>query len=195
MNIQEIADNLYEDLNGEITDVIHSDPLTIHFRCDNWDKHDEILSFVITCEGVIERNLHPSTSGEIAFLENHPLLWNHNEEQGRLFYSSTIKNSYEVLGKLLIVHEEALGGWRSLTDFVNLHTSENKLKFATGPSGLLASGPLPLLQSYQKATRDNCTTNYVPSFKPTTRYKALIFDDNFVICQSVAVNKSAFKCS
>ena len=67
MNIEELSDKLYEDLNGRITAVDDSDELAIDFQCDDWNDCDATRYFKIRCHGVSESDVRPSVSGEIEF--------------------------------------------------------------------------------------------------------------------------------
>jgi len=187
MNIEELSKELYEDLNGRITAVDHTDDLIIHFLCNDWNDYETTRLFRISCHGVKESEVQPSVSGEVKFTEQHQLLWNHNEPHGYLYYSSAPENRHEILGRLWESHEMFFGGWRPLTDFANTHNSGQFIEFCKGNNGQLAHGPKSLLELYQDVVGDKLKTNYVPSYNPKGGYKALVFDTCFVICKSVTV--------
>ncbi len=187
MKIEELSEKLYEDLNGRITAVDFLEDLVIYFQCDDWNDHDKIRFFKITCHGVKESNVHPSASGELEFTDSHQLLWNHNEPHGYLYYSSEPENRYEILGRIWVAHERLLGGWRSLKEYANTYNKGQLIEFCQGSHGQLAQGPKPLMEVYQDAVGDKVKTNYVPSYNPEGGYKALVFDECFVICKKVSV--------
>lgn len=187
MNIAELSENLYEDLNGQITGVDYSNDLVIHFQCDDWNNHEVTRYFQITCHDVKESEVQPSSSGELELTDNHPLLWNSNKPHGRLYYSSAPNNSYEILGRMWEAHEKVFGDWRVLSDFANTYNAGQLIGFCTGSYGLLAEGPMSLLECYQKALSNYIKMNLLPSYTPEGGYKALLFDTCFVICKSVAV--------
>lgn len=187
MNIEELSKRLYEDLNGRITAVNYLNDLVIDFQCDDWKGSNATRFFKITCHSVKESDVQPSISGEIEFTKSHQLLWNHNEPQGYLYYSSEPENRYELLGRVWEAHEKIFGGWRPLTDFVNTYNAGQFIASCKGSNGQLARGPKPLMALYQSAVSDKIKTNYVPSNEPEGGYKALLFDTCFVICKSVTV--------
>ena len=189
MNIEELSENLYEDLNGRITAVDYADDLVIYFQCDDWNDYEKGREFKITCKNVAESEIKPLSSGEVEFTDTHQLLWNHNEPHGYLYYSSEPKNRYELLGRIWEAHEKVFGGWRPLTEYANTYNAGQFIEFCKGGSGLLAQGPKSILETYQQAIVGKIETNYVPSYEPEGGCKALVFDDCFVICKSVAVEE------
>lgn len=189
MNIEELSKELYEDLNGRVTGVDYTDDLVIYFQCDDWKDYEALKRFKITCNGVLESEVKPSSSGDLAFTDNHQLLWNHNEPHGYLYYTSEPENRYEILGRIWEIHERTFGGWRPLTDYANTYNAGQFVEFCKDGNGLLAQGPKPVLELYQQAIVGKIKTNYVPSYQPEGGGKALVFDDSFVICKSVAVEE------
>lgn len=187
MDIEELSKELYEDLNGRITAVDYTDDLIIYFQCDDWKDNENTKKFKITCTSVAESEVQPSPSSEVVFSNNHQLLWAHNEPHGYLYYTSEPENRYDILGRIWEVHEKTFGGWRSLTDYANTYNAGQFIEFCQGSNGLLAQGPKSLIELYQQAIVGKIQTNYVPSYNPEGDTKALIFDNCFVICKSVAV--------
>lgn len=187
MDIEALSEELYEDLNGRIVSVDYSKGLTIHFLCDDWNDSSITRTFEIECFGVQELEIQPAFSGEISFTDQHPLLWNHNEPHGYLYYSSEPESRYEILGRVWEAHEQIFGGWRPLSDYANTYHAGQFIEFCKGSNGQLAQGPRPILDIYQSAVSGRLKTNYVPSFVPEGGYKALVFDTCFVICKSVAI--------
>ncbi|MGF1868265.1 hypothetical protein L4D15_23960 [Enterovibrio norvegicus] len=187
MNIEELSERLYDDLNGRITAVDYSDDLVIDFQCNDWNDYGVTRYFKITCHGVTESEVRPSVSSEIEFTDSHQLLWNHNEPNGYLYYSSEPENKYEILGRIWEAHEKLFGGWRPLTDFANTYNAGQFIEFCKGSNGQLAHGPKPLMELYQSAVLNRIRTNFVPSYNPEGGGMALVFDTCFVICKSVTV--------
>lgn len=200
VDLNQLADVLYEDLNGYIYSVEYvsgnSNALLIRFRCDNWrydeqnqysvrDEYDSSPRyFTIHCSGVVESDIQPSSSGELQFTEQHPLLWDYTEPRGGLYYSATTQASaYEILGRLSDAHSQVLHGWRPVKHYTNGYRRQNKLVLGTDGSGQLAQGPKPLMDIYQQALEGILDTYFVPATTPKEDVKALIFDEGFVICR------------
>jgi hypothetical protein len=188
MNIDELSEKVYIDLNGRVASVDEDDEITIiRFKCDDWGDCDTERIIKLVCTGVVECELKPSMSGDIDFYEDHPLLWKYNNDHGYLYYSSESKNKYELIGRVWEAHEMTMNGWRPITKFINTFSSNSKIEFCSGKSGLLADGPRPLLEAYQQSVSGILETNYVPSYQRNGKLKALIFDHGFVICNSVSI--------
>ena len=189
MKIEELIKEVYEDLNGKIVSVESCEHLSIHFECDDWVKEDVVRKFKITCLSVLESTVTKSFVGCIDLTISDPVLWNHNEEHGYLYYSSEYENSYELLGRLWVAHEEVYGGLRPLSEYINVPKSGGHFEFCKGTYGQLAQGPRPILNVYESVTSDKISTKFVPSYKPEGGYRALFFDNLFVICKSVIVEE------
>jgi hypothetical protein len=186
MKIEELSEEVYEDLNGRIMSADHQDDtITLVYECDYWKDPDKRVSFLLRCKMVAETTVCPGVSCDLWWASEHPLLLNHNEKHGGLFFTSKPTNPHEVIGLLYQTHEDLFHGWRLLRDHIN-HCGKTHKILASG-NGLLARGPLPLLDLYQKSLGRLLKTNIVKSYTPDGGYSALIFDDTFVICKEVEV--------
>lgn len=200
MDLVQLADALYEDLNGYIYRVEYShgngNQLLIHFCCDNWfydEQHQYSVRhesdrkqryFTIHCSGVVESDIQPSSSGGLQFTDQHPLLWDYTEPRGGLYYSAaTSASAYEILGRLSDAHAQALHDWRPVKHYINGYRRQNKLVLGTDGSGMLAQGAKPLMDVYQQALQDVLETYFIAATTPKGGVKALIFDEGFVICR------------
>ncbi len=190
MNIEKLSQNINVDLNAEITAVDFSDRLVITLQCDDWQNDEQTCLFKIVCKGVEESDVTPSLISKVDFTNSHPLLWNHNEPHGYLYYSSKPSNRYEILGLIWEAHEKLFGGWRQIADFANTYNSGQLISFCEGSDGLLANGPKKLMDIYQSAVCDKLQTNYVSSYNPEKNCNVLVFDTCFVVCSSVEVLKN-----
>jgi hypothetical protein len=189
MKIEDLIKEVYEDLNGQITAVESGDQLLVYFECNDWVEENLVRKFKITCSAVKESTLVKSSVGCIDFTDSDPILWNHNEEHGYLYYTSECENNYELLGRLWASHEKAYSGLRSLSEYINVFNSGSYIEFCKGSYGQLAQGPRPILNIYELAVSNKIKTNFVPSYKPEGGYSALFFDNLFVVCKSVTVQE------
>lgn len=189
MDIEKLSNALYEDLNGMITAVDNANGLVVRYECDDWAGEDKRRRFNIFCRGVVEYEVRPSPSDFVHFLVSHPLLWNHNEPHGCLYYSSQPDSRHEVLGRIWEVHERIFKGWRPLAEFANVSYGGQPVEFCRGSHGQLAHGPLPLMEAYMEAVDGLLVTNYVASHKPKGRLKVLVFDECFAVCDTVSVEE------
>ena len=189
MTIQTLSKYIYQDLNARIISLSQKQDFKIHIECDDWNSSDCKRNFMLSCFEVIESTAFPSYFDELNFCNNHQLLWNHNEQHGELYYSSETQSENELLGVLWKVHEETFGGRRPLNDYVNIYYQNQKLRFCTGSGGQVAKGPNPILKVYQNALKDKLILNHISTYTPPGGYKALIFDDSFVICKRIEVKE------
>ena len=189
MKIEEFVDKFWEDLNGRITQVEEGNELVMFFQCDDWDDTDKIRTFKFRCNGVVESTAIQSPSDSVRFLSQHPLIWDHNEPSGQLFYVSEPENRYEILGRMFDAHQKIYGGWRGFNDYANTYSPGFNVHFGEGSNGLLASGPKSLLEAYAKSVRGRVETQLLMDNSRKADYKALIFDMCFVICESVKVKE------
>ncbi len=187
MDIETLSKEVYVDLNGKILSVEdnNEEMMSIIYECDNWKNHDERIKFQVDCSDVIESQVIKSVSDEIVFTDKHPLLLKYNELHGCLFFSSRPQNYYEVLGILWATHENLFNGWRSLSEYIN-----TPHEVYEGSFGKIAEGPISLLEAYKEALQDKMKLNIVTTYdRPVDNYKALVFDDCYLICKNVKVNQ------
>jgi hypothetical protein len=188
MNIEELSEAVYEDLNGRIVSADHQDDrVTLVYECDYWEDPDKRVSFLLRCSEVAETTACPGVSGDLWWTSEHPLLLNHNHQHGSLFFTSKPANLHGVVGVLYQTHEDLFQGWRPLRDHIN-HCGKTHEILASG-NGLLARGPIPLLELYQKSVQRLIKTNIVNSYTPDGGCRAIIFEDSFVICKEVEVSQ------
>ncbi len=188
MNIKELSENVYEDLNGQIVSVdCQETTVTLFFECDHWKDLDKRISIQIRCSEVVENAVSPGFSGFLQWEDNHPLLLKHNKQHGSLFFTSKPTKPYEVIGILYQAHEDLFKGWRPLSDHINQCGKTNDI-LASG-SGLLARGPIPVLELYQNSLEGLIQTNIIKSYTPNGGYKALILDEFFLVCKEVKLTQ------
>ena len=183
MDITDLTTQVYEDLNGQITSIQQlSDAILITFVCDDWEAPDSKRQFKLTCEGVREHDLTVGGVGWINTPDSHPLLWAHTNEHASLYFSSKADDPYKIIGRLYETHEQLYGGWRQMSHHVHANAS-----LLEGGYGLIASGPSNVIQAYAESINGLVRANIVQTYSPKASLKAYIFDDHFLICESVRV--------
>jgi hypothetical protein len=184
ITFDELSEAVYEDLNGRIVSV-STDQQAHHvlFECDDWRRdHDGQRRFELVFRDVPEATATPSVSGGIHAAHEHPLLWQHNDEHVSMFFSSSPSQPLELLGALYEAHSRLLGGWRELGDY--LHASSELLR---GGHGLFAKGPKRIIDDYSRVVGDRLHHAIVHGHTPRGGYQVVLFDECYVICQSVSV--------
>jgi hypothetical protein len=190
MNIEELSEVVYEDLNGRIVSVDYrDDTLTVTYECDYWKDPNKRVSFRLVCSDVAESTACPCVSETLRWTVEHSLLLNHNDTHGSLFFSSAPHNPHEVVGLLYQTHEDLFQGWRPLRDYIN-HGDKTAQILAAG-TGVLAEGPVSVLELYQKTIAHLLRTNIAISYTPHGGCKAILFDDCFIVCKTVEVREQS----
>src|SRR5687768_17339095 len=89
MTFEELSASVYEDLNGRITAVTTvKDSYHVTFECNDWRDYDLGRRFELIFSGVVEATATPSSCGSVQMADDHPLLWEHNDDSASLFFSS-----------------------------------------------------------------------------------------------------------
>ena len=191
MDIKTLESELYEDLNGRIELLESGERVVIKLTCDDWEDklRERERTFLITCIDSVESTVTERPNAEIELLSNHPVLWKHNAPYGELFYNSATAAKYELIGRLWEANEKATLGWREFSQYLNTFTQGEDIKFCEGNGGLVARGPTPLLDKFQSAIAGLVETNLVPTYQPEGGFKALVFDDCFVVCKEIEVEE------
>jgi len=182
MTIQELEAEFYEDLNGFIRGVSYEeDGLRIDFECDDW-RSEERLFVTIQCEGALEWNVTPSRPGWLRVVADHLLLGKHNLPQTAVYFSSRPVNAYELSARLKEAQIRILGRFHYTCGV--LYASPEILE---GGHGLLARGPIPVVEAIHHAAEPYLTCSAINTYVPKGGLKLLEFDDCYVICKSVRI--------
>ncbi|MGJ0492787.1 hypothetical protein [Methylobacter sp.] len=68
MNIEELSEQLYEDLNGFINSIsINNEYMTVAMECDDWANQERKLNIQLLCKGVRESTINV---GSVALVGN-----------------------------------------------------------------------------------------------------------------------------
>jgi hypothetical protein len=95
-------------------------------------------------------------------------------------------NGYEILGRLWEAHDKLLGSYSD-----KYVTIDPKIFIKHSPDGygLLARGPEPLIDAYKNSIENLMETKKVFSYVPRTRCVCLLFDNGFVIAESIIIEE------
>lgn len=191
MNIEELSEQLYEDLNGFINSIsINNEYMTIAMECDDWANQERKLNIQLLCKGVRESTINVGPISFVKWQGEHVVLSEYSEEHVHLYFSSAPKDPYSVIGHLYTAHQSFFSGWRPFT--MHIHASATIL--ADG-NGLLARGPRSLIEILASSVEGQLHVNIVKSYSPNSKYMALILDDTFVICESISLVESTANMS
>lgn len=189
ITLNDLCDNLWEGLDGQVSvvEVPSEKQLSITLRCEDWQDSNLVREFRINCDQVVESTLQPSPCDELGFVNDHVLLWNFNHAHYSLFYASVPENGHEILGLLWEAHERALNTY---SEHLVSISPVNFIEHCGDGYGLLARGPKPLMEIYQKAISDKIKTRMVSSHTPRGGYCGLLFECGYVIAQSFKIDEN-----
>ncbi len=105
----------------------------------------------VRCEDVLGSLLLDESAHLLELTEDHPLLWEFKHETASAFFYAPPANADAAVGALYQAHENGVGPWIKFDQFLNNSISLSKL-LAAG-NGLLASGPMPLMNLYKETLR------------------------------------------
>jgi hypothetical protein len=183
ITLEELCEGVYEDLNGRVSAVeCGSDTCRVTFECDDWNGDERRRRFEIAFREVAESTVTPSYCDSLVTLNDHPLLWRHNEEHAEAYFSSEPSNPIEIVGRLYEAHEQLFGGWRRLDEY--LHADSVML---AGGHGLLARGPKQVVNGYLAAIGNSLRYSIVRGHTPQGSKQVMLFDDHYVVFQEAEV--------
>jgi hypothetical protein len=183
MTFDELSESVYEDLNGHIVTVSTDGAMhRVIFECDDWRDHVRRRQFELVFEDVPEAATTPSACGHFHVTDEHPLLWQHNDESVSMFFSSAPAEPHELLGRLFEAHRMLFDGWRELSDY--WQADSESLRAGHGRS---AAGPRRAIDAYARVVGDSMRYSIVHSHSPFGDYRVVLFDECYVVCRSVSV--------
>lgn len=190
MNFQQFSDAVYEDLNGQLLGItVQGEDLLLDYECDDWDQPDSRLRARLRCLEVKAQNLDSGYCDSLRLYSDHPLLLEYNDASGALYFRAAPANAYEVIGRLYEAHAQVMGNWQAFGEALNDWLKP--LPLLKGGHGLLARGPLPLLQAYASALDGLLPTNIVCTLAAAaTPWQVLLVEARgHVICRDVQLEK------
>ena len=114
------------------------------------DNYSKAAVWQIRCEEVLEHNLKCLGASTIELTDDHPLLWKFRHDNASAYFNGTPSSALAVVGGLYEAHQREVGDWFSLQEFVNAGVLTSEL--LRSGNGLLAQGPIPLLEIYKEVT-------------------------------------------
>lgn len=190
VDLTDLCNELYEDLNGQIMSVHQTrESLKIEIACDDWERPaDNLRRFELAFTGVPEAEVWPGSISSISVLHEHPLLWRYSEPGSSIYFSSVPHNSYEVLGRVREAHERTYSGWRDLRDYLNACPA-----ILDRGHGLLIRGPRPAIHAYALAIDGAIAYSIVAEHNSrmatSVPYRAFIAEDMYVVFQSCSIEE------
>ena len=186
MTFEELSQSILEHLEGRIVAVDHQAGVSvIRLQCLDGNPGCPLREFDLEFSEVVETDVLPSECGSISACDEHPLLWDHNQQHASMYFSSVPERPFELLGRLYQAHECLLEGWRPLSDYLYAKFDRAEVGY-----GLFAQGPRRVMEAYSEAVSGLVLNSIVPGHTPSggkKGKKVVFFDKQFVICREVSV--------
>lgn len=152
-------------INKELEDIFS----TLEFEEDggvritgsDWFSNDLRLEFAlktgvegqnqlweVQITGVRDESIKSGFSHKLELLEEHPLLWAHNQLQTSLYFGQSTSKPHELFTEIYSTHLRLTRNWVPLNQYINANVSI--IDLCKSPSGLFASGPIKILEEYQR---------------------------------------------
>lgn len=103
----------------------------------------------IRCEYLLVHSLGGQSGSSLELVDEHPLLWEFKYLNASAFFDGVPTSNEACIGALYHAHEGATGSW--LRFGAHLNSSSHLSELLSAGNGLLARGPVPLLQFYKDA--------------------------------------------
>jgi hypothetical protein len=197
LTIQELAEEVYEDSNGNIDSLEWIGvSLNIIFSCNSWVDYKDKLVFRITCEDVKISRVSPQRTWMefMWYEENDPVLSIFREPTAELYFESELSSALELLGKLWSIQYRIYKDNFPFDAFLNVYEKDQKVLFGEGLGGLIARGPLSLLELFQTEAEQHTSTKMTVDQPQKSDVVLLRFSESgFVVCGRVKVEKLSGK--
>jgi hypothetical protein len=151
-----------EELLAKIAEIDDEEDLNIQIRNATWgDSSLELEAEVsiygpetlgtwdVRCENVLAYALYRDCMFSLELTDEHPLLWKFTGKNGSAYFLGAPKDSDACVGVLYQAHRQATGGWIDFGSAVNNLVGLSRM--LSDGNGLLARGPLRLLEVYKQA--------------------------------------------
>lgn len=148
--------------------VIHAaarigDGLQLEIEITEFDENTRTLR--AECDQLLEYVINDAFGSSLELSEKHPLLWEYQHDSASAYFTGVPSNSLAAVGAIVDAHWAAVNDWFSVTRYLNKSTTLKSL--LESGDGLLAQGPLPLLEIYRLALKEHGTEVQIVSPYPS----------------------------
>jgi hypothetical protein len=116
------------------------------------------------CDELLTCQLDGGSAAKIELAERHPLLWEYQHDGASAYFSGVPSNPLAAVGALIDAHGIAVKEWFGVSKYLN--TSKSLRSLLEAGDGLLACGPVPLLEIYALTLREHGTEVQIMSPYP-----------------------------
>lgn len=168
---------------------------------DGFCKPFPFRSWLITCHQVLASKIDDFEIFSAGIWSDHPLLWQFSYQMADLYFSSAPENAYSILAELMQATDKIGQGWLPLTAFLNYKGKiDDIIALLQSGSGLLASGPPPVINGFQKVLHlHNCRPailggwaleDPVPQQVVDGSNRVLILESSYIVAESFTFEQS-----
>ncbi len=170
----------------------HPDAAELLLNVMDYHGSKKLREWKILARGVVDYRIEDA-GGDLQFYEDHVLARQHTEQRQDLYFRGVPSSAPEAVGRLLVSHLAATGGWIPFDRYLNSCCPiEDLLK---NGSGKLADGPRFLIDAYSLALgtlglRMTALAPRPPKFwngqawiESTNRLATLIIGDSFMVAE------------
>jgi len=157
---------------------VQGNVLILSLNLNTGDDSDAYQSWEVECVGFLEQQLSLGQCEGFDFEHDHILLWFYIYPEASVSFYGEADDHLAVVGALYKRHLELVGNWIPFGRFMNGNTVE----MIRGRFGMLAEGPMPLVESYGRVLEDFNISAQITEPKP-----AYYTNDEFSGLAEVAV--------
>ena len=119
-------------------------PMTLSFNLDTGAETDAQQRWEVECRGVWAHQILLGQCDGLDLYKDHVLLWDYNLPRASLSFYGEAKEPLAVVIALMSCHSDLTGDGVPFDRYIN----GNPLEMIAGRYGMLADGPMPLIESY-----------------------------------------------
>ena len=153
-----------ETLNNELSELFQTAEFEnnggIHITGTEWYTDDlrielaietglegESQFWEVQINGVRKELIKSSYTDKIELFNEHPLLWEYNQEQSSLYFGNKTGRPYELFANIYKIHMLLTNSWIPFEEYVN--TGFSIVELCKSTTGLFAKGPINILKAYK----------------------------------------------
>jgi hypothetical protein len=139
------SDAYTENGTADLAEVrMEGDVLTLSLNLNTGEDSNAYQCWEVECVGFLEHQLSLGQSDEFDLQYDHVLLWSYTYPEASVSFYGEANDHLAVVGALYKRHLELVGDWIPFVRFMN----GNAVEMIRGRYGMLAEGPIPLVESY-----------------------------------------------
>ncbi|KAA6438856.1 hypothetical protein FEM33_15400 [Dyadobacter flavalbus] len=174
-----------EELSGKLVVVINYQTTYVIVKVDGNEMR-------INFDHKQEFKLVKGKSGQLQYLDEHPLLMNYNEQSISMYINSKPENAAKLNSEIQLAVDELLKGWRNWDSyFLDVHSRSSIETFKSNllsGSGRIFEGPITIANRVIAVfEKHNVLTKSFPGLLKQKQYRLLLIENNYVIANAFEI--------